>query len=105
MGRQRNSEKIVHAADAPPLLTTEQWRAVVEAMDLSPQQGRIVGLILQNRQDKQIAAELGLSRETVRTYLKRIFLRLGVEGRLGLVLRVFTICLNDGNSEECPSYG
>jgi len=51
-------------------------------------------MVLQGKQDKEIAAALGLRRPTVRTYLGRIFQRVRVEDRLNLVISVFTICLS-----------
>jgi DNA-binding NarL/FixJ family response regulator len=67
------------------------WRAIAKELALSPQQIRIVEAILRGKQDKQIAAELGLSIPTVRTYLTRIFDRVEVEDRLRLVLRIFAM--------------
>lgn len=57
-------------------------------MELSPQQSKIVELILRGRKDKEIATALGLQVPTVRTYLGRIFARTGVGSRVELVLRV-----------------
>lgn len=71
-------------------LATETWLAVASVLELSPQQRRIVELLLCGCRDKQIAHELGLSVPTVRTYLGRIFLKLGVQDRIELILRVFT---------------
>ena len=56
-----------------------------------PQQAKVVRLLLHGYQDKQIARELGLGVPTVRTYMARIFARVGAEDRLGLVLHVFGI--------------
>ncbi len=67
------------------------WQRVADKLGFSPQQTRIVELILCNRQDKEIAAELSLTIPTVRTYLSRAFVRTGVSDRLGLVLRVFSM--------------
>jgi len=67
------------------------WETIIGELGLSPQQARIVELILRGQQDKHIAAELNLSASTVRTYLTRIFLRTGVTDRVGLVLRVFAM--------------
>jgi len=75
----------------PPVLDGETWTGVVADLALSPQQARIVGLILRGMRDKQIAAELGLSVPTVRTYLSRVFVRVGVQDRVELILRVFTV--------------
>lgn len=70
-------------------LDAPTWVAVVAALELSPQQARIVELLLCGRRDKQIAQAMSLSVPTVRTYLGRIFLRLGVQDRVELILRVF----------------
>ncbi len=64
------------------------WLRVAKELQLSPQQQRIVELILSGRKDKEIAREMGLRIPTVRTYLQRIFLREGVRDRMELVLRV-----------------
>lgn len=66
------------------------WRRLVETLGLSEQQARIVELIIQGHRDKRIAEELGLRRATIRTYLMRIFSRVGAKDRIGLVVRVFT---------------
>lgn len=77
---------------APPLpLDPSIWVEVADVLELSPQQARIVELLLRGRRDKQIALELGLGVPTVRTYLGRIFLRVAVEDRVGLILRVFAV--------------
>lgn len=72
-------------------MNARTWRTVAKSLELSPQQTRIVELILQGKQDKQIAAELSLSVSTVRTYLTRIFDRTQTSDRLILVLRIFAL--------------
>jgi DNA-binding NarL/FixJ family response regulator len=67
------------------------WHRAVEAMGLSPQQARIVELLLRGMRDKQIAAELGLGVPTIRTYLARVFQRVGVCDRVELILRVVAV--------------
>ena len=73
------------------LLSSAEWDQVVRSLRLSSQQARIVGLILQGKQDKEIAAAMELSIWTVRTQLTRLFQRLDVGGRVGLVLHAFRI--------------
>jgi DNA-binding CsgD family transcriptional regulator len=70
-------------------LSRQEWDRVVASLELSPQQARIVGLIVDDMPDKQIARGMGLSVSTVRTYLTRIFQRTGTSDRVGLVLKVF----------------
>lgn len=72
-------------------LDVATWHQIAKALALSPQQARIVELILQNKQDKEIAAELELSVATIRTYLRRIFDRVKVKDRLSLILRIFAL--------------
>jgi DNA-binding NarL/FixJ family response regulator len=72
-------------------LPPEKWQQLMDALQLPPQQIRIVELILRNRCDKQIAATLGIKMPTVRTYMHRIYERLGVNDRLELVLRLFAM--------------
>ncbi len=88
----RQARNAVAGNSGQPLpLDDQTWEAVAETLDLSPQQERIVALLLRGMRDKQVACELGLSVPTVRTYLGRIFLRLGVQDRIELILRVFSV--------------
>lgn len=73
------------------------WLAIAAELALSPQQQRIVELLLLGYQDKQIAEELKLSVPTVRTYLKRIFDRVGVADRVELLLHVFAMAQERSN--------
>jgi DNA-binding NarL/FixJ family response regulator len=84
------------AATAPLLLgelpcDPRTWRRVAEDLALSPQQERIVELILRGKQDREIATELALTVPTVRTYLTRTYRRVDVPDRMHLVLRIFSI--------------
>jgi DNA-binding NarL/FixJ family response regulator len=69
------------------------WLAMADELALSPQQRRIVELLLLGYQDKQIAKALTISVPTVRTYLKRIFDRVGVADRVGLLLHLFAMAV------------
>jgi len=84
-----------------PKLDDDTWALVVEALGLSPQQARIVTLILQGQCDKQIACELGKSVATVRTHLGRIFERNDLGDRAELILLVFAIAQSFWMSRYC----
>ena len=58
--------------------------------ELSPQERRIVALISLEYQTKEVARELGISGETVKTHLRRVYAKLGVHTRAGLVARAYT---------------
>jgi DNA-binding NarL/FixJ family response regulator len=78
------------------------WDACVDALKLSPRQTAIVRLILRGKKDKEIAAEMGLSKYTVRTFLKRIFDRFDVSDRAALVLCVLANHRASCAHAECP---
>lgn len=71
----------------------ELWNKVVVALGLSDKQARIVWCLLEGMDDKQIAQRLGLSGNTLRTYLDRIFRRVGVRGRTRLIARVCAVAV------------
>jgi DNA-binding NarL/FixJ family response regulator len=82
----------MHPKDLPPLpLPAEKWHALAQELELSPRHKRIVELILRNRCDKQIVADLGIAHSTLRTHITRIFGRLGVSDRVELVLLLFSL--------------
>lgn len=59
----------VHAARAP----------------LSPMERRLLALLLTDRSEKLIAADLGVTASTVHTYVRDVLRKLGVSGRGGLI--------------------
>lgn len=54
---------------------------------LSPREKEVLDLLAQDYLDKEIAAELGISFNTVRTHLHHIFQKLQVRTRTGAVVR------------------
>ncbi|MGD0768063.1 MAG: LuxR C-terminal-related transcriptional regulator [Tepidisphaeraceae bacterium] len=59
----------------------------IQDCGLSERHGRIVEPIFQGKPDKQIAAKLDLSIQTVRPYLKQIIDRVGMNGPRPLLAR------------------
>jgi DNA-binding NarL/FixJ family response regulator len=97
MARQRSP---ANKSSVPPTLS--DWDACVVALKLSPRQAGIVQLILRGKKDKEIAIEMGLSKHTVRTYLKRIFDRFDVSDRTTLVLHVLSNHRATCPHDDCP---
>jgi DNA-binding NarL/FixJ family response regulator len=93
------------ASGSAPSLTADECRELVCTLGLSPRQARIVELILAGKKDKQIAAALGLKRCTVRTYLGRIFIRVGVTDRMGLAACLLANCLRNPKYRQCHPSG
>jgi DNA-binding NarL/FixJ family response regulator len=75
----------------PLPISEDGWKRAAAALRLSPQQARIVEGLLRGMRDKQIAADLDLSVPTVRTYLARMFIKIGVADRVELILRVVAL--------------
>jgi DNA-binding NarL/FixJ family response regulator len=87
--------------DIPDLpLPCGLWTQLVKELHLPPQQLRIVELILRNQCDKQIAQTLGIKIPTLRTYVERIYHRLGVHDRMELVLKLFAMSHELGPAER-----
>ena len=60
---------------------------------LSPRERQVLTLVAKGRKDREIAAELFISPETVRTLLKRCSDKLGVRGRPALVAEALRLGL------------
>lgn len=52
---------------------------------LSPAERRVLALLLTDRTEKRIAADLGVTPTTAHTYVKAVLRKLGVSGRTGLL--------------------
>jgi DNA-binding NarL/FixJ family response regulator len=93
MGMARATELSSNSLEIfPPLpLDDGHWLAVVKAMRFSPQQAKLVELVLRGLCDKQIAAAMGIGEPTIRTYLQRIAERTQTRGRMELAMRVLAV--------------
>ena len=92
MGRQSNSTSGQSKRSAPPLpIDGDHWQAIVEVLELSPQQAKVVELTLRGMSDKEIATALGISEPTLRTYMSRISARTRTRGRMELAMRVLAV--------------
>lgn len=59
---------------------------LTEANPLSPREEEIMHLVACGLRNAEIALELAISEQTVKTHLQRIFRKIGVRDRVGLVL-------------------
>jgi len=96
--RPKSGVKTKGHAAIPWPLKSKEWNEVVDALGLSPQQTKIVELVILGKKDKQIATSLGLKRSTIRTHLRRILNYLKIMDRVELSLRVFaSVCQQEMN--------
>lgn len=87
----KNKTRSGSAAGSLLQLNHDEWTHVVRSLHLSPRESEILNSILQGHTDKQIATELGMSTNTVRTHLRHVFFRLNLTSRLELVMHVFAL--------------
>jgi len=60
---------------------------------LSKRELEVIRLLVKGYGNKEIAAELGLSIDTIKTHLKSIFLKLQVKGRTQAAIKVIELGL------------
>jgi DNA-binding NarL/FixJ family response regulator len=89
MGHRRHELESSTAPKKGALFTPSEWHALAESLRLTPQQEKVVAMLLEGKRDKQIATSLGMSLPTVRTHLSRTFARLNVSERVELLLCIF----------------
>jgi DNA-binding NarL/FixJ family response regulator len=73
----------------PPMFSAAEWQRIVSSLSLSPRQAQIVGLIMQSKKDKEIAASLGITKRTVRAHVTELFRRLATIDRVGIACCIF----------------
>jgi two-component system NarL family response regulator len=73
----------VHAGNAPPISSEVQARLVERSRHpaLSTRERQVIELISHGMRNKEIAAALGISEETVQVYVKKILAKLNVQDR------------------------
>jgi DNA-binding CsgD family transcriptional regulator len=64
-------------SDGPAFLTPDEWVSLRTALRLSPREGHVVSLIINGMQDMGIADQCGISLDTVRTHIRRIYTKVG----------------------------
>jgi DNA-binding NarL/FixJ family response regulator len=77
-----------------------EWESAAGSMGFAPQQSRIIALLAQGKEDKQIATQLKISYSTVRTCVSRAFQKSGATGRMELASLVFNRILSNRKTAE-----
>jgi LuxR family maltose regulon positive regulatory protein len=86
-------ENATHAGRLSELLSLAPEPAQISSgiASLSPREHSVLELIAQGQSNKEIARELGIAPETVKSHVKNIFIKLGVDKRAKAVARATTI--------------
>lgn len=71
-----------------PRYGDEAWRRVFAALALSARERQLVCRIFRDQRESDMARSLGISQTTIHTYLRRLYRKLSVTSRVGLVLRI-----------------
>ncbi len=85
---ERQPQKKPEAAASRRLFKESDWPALARALRLSPRQLEIAELICEELTYAAIASRLGISINTVRMHIRGLFEKLGVQDRVGVVLRL-----------------
>ncbi len=71
------------------LCSEQDWARLKEELALPPRQAEVVRCVLRGMSDKQIAFTTGISVNTVRTHLSRLFVKFGAQDRVELIFHMF----------------
>lgn len=72
----------------PELFSATRWRELASALELTRRQIEVARLICRGLTNEQIARELGRSASIVRGHSDKLYQRLNVHSRVGVVVRV-----------------
>lgn len=70
--------------------TTDNLARMARQWRLNRREQEVVGLLLADRSNKEIAGNLGLSLNTIKGYLKLLMRKVGASSRTGIVARLLT---------------
>ena len=62
-------------------------------------------MLLRRKKCKEIAASIGLGEPTLRTYLRRIYDRLGVADQTELLIHIMALSQASDNNGNCHQHG
>ncbi|MHB8157581.1 MAG: response regulator transcription factor, partial [Desulfocucumaceae bacterium] len=65
--------------------TRQIWEKLPGGMSLTPREKEIIGLMARGKTNKEIGHALMISENTVKTYVKRVFSKMGVNSRVELI--------------------
>src|SRR5215475_13633357 len=88
----RVSENSLKVALQPgrSILTSDTWKRIAQSLHISNRELQIIQGIFDDRKELAIADELTISAHTVHTHLERLYRKLGVSSRVGLILCILS---------------
>ena len=73
------------------LVSPDQWEQIALLLKLSEREQQVCRLLMDGHTRLSIASQLGIKGRTVRQYLEQIHVKLRVNNRVGLVLRIIQV--------------
>jgi len=71
------------------LFSEQDWTRLKEDLGLPPRQAEVLRCVLRGMGDKQVAGATGISVNSVRSHMGRLFARFGSNDRVELILHMF----------------
>ncbi len=71
------------------LFSEQEWTRIKEHLGLPPRQAEILKCVMGGMSDKQVAGVTGISVNTVRTHMTRLFRKFGSNDRVELIISIF----------------
>lgn len=91
--------------DLMPLFSLQEWWTIANRLDLSPRELQLVQGVCDGLDEPGMAARLDISTHTVRSHFERMYRKLGVTNRSGMLLRVFRTYLARRRESEFTASG
>jgi len=87
-------DPVAQVAERARHLSRAQWRSIAVRLGLSPREDQIVRCLFDSKNERTIALELGISHHTVHTHVKRLYRKLDVTDRAGLLAEILSAFLS-----------
>ncbi len=84
------------------LFSDKEWTRIKDRLGLPPRQAQILKCVMGGMSDKQVAVATGISVNTVRTHMTRLFRKFGSNDRVELIISIFGY-LRECHSQEDPA--
>lgn len=90
----RTLQSLALLTDKPPtlgqaLFAAQTWQRIGSMLSISPRELEVTRHVFDELTERQIASAMEISHHTVHTHLERLYHKLNVASRAGLLLRVF----------------
>jgi DNA-binding CsgD family transcriptional regulator len=83
------------------LFSPQAWQRIARLLSLSERELQVVQGVFDDFKDRRIASRIGISQHTVHTHFERLYLKLDVHNRTGLMLRIFATYLTVSDDGHC----